>query len=149
MMSMYSVHSAPQAEIHFRQNMRYQELVVEFNIKIQDPRPVQNGSVHGNYNRNEILRFNIPFSQLQVIYHVQDDKEKLALVISSETPPTYFRKWNEVNAHEEGANHWSQNDAWYRQTDIVYNPACLKSEPVTLKKTISIIDIGKHSGVNS
>lgn len=152
MMGMYRVHSAPQAEIHFRQNMRYQEVTVEFHIKIQDPRPVannKNGSLHGKYNRNETLRFNIPFSQLQVIHRVQDEKGKIALLISLETPPRYFRKWNEANTHEEGATFWNQSDAWYRQTDVVYNPSILKSLPLTLKKTVPIIDIGRHSRVSS
>lgn len=151
MMGMYRVHSAPQAEIHFRQNMRYQELAVEFHLKIQDPRPVENRkniSQYGKYNRDETLRFNIPFSQLQVIHRIQEDQDKIALLISLETPPRYFRKWNEVNTHEEGANYWSQNDAWYRQTDIVYNPNILKSLPLTLKKTVPIIDIGKHPGAH-
>ena len=152
MMGMYRVHSAPQAEIHFRQNMRYQELAVEFNIKIQDPRPVENsknGSLHGKYNRNETLRFIIPFSQLQVIRRVQNEKDKIVFFISLETPPRYFRKWNEANTHEKGANYWNQSDAWYRQTDIVYNPNILKSLSLTLKKPMPIIDIGKHSQVSS
>lgn len=148
MMGMYGVRSAPQTEIRFRQNMRYQELTVEFHIKIQDPRPVENSkksSLHGKYNRNETLRFTIPFSQLQVIHRIQDDHDKIVLLISLETPPRYFRKWNEANTHEEGANYWNQSDAWYRQTDIVYNPNILKSLPLTLKKTVPIIDIGKYS----
>ena len=152
MMGMYRVHSAPQAEIHFRQNMRYQDLAVEFHIKIHDPRPVgnsKNGSLHGKYNRNETLRFNIPFSQLQVIHRIQADKDQIALLISLDTPPRYFRKWNEANTHEVGANYWNQNDAWYRQTDIVYNPNILKSLPLTLKKTVPIIDIGKHPCTSS
>lgn len=147
MMSMYRVHSAAQAEIHFRQNMRYQELAVEFIIKIQDPRPLES-SLHGKYNRQETLRFNVPFSQLQVIHRVQNEKNKIVLLVSLETPPRYFRKWNEANTHEKGASYWNQNDAWYRQTDIVYNPNILKSLPLTLKKTVPIIDIGKHSQVS-
>jgi hypothetical protein len=147
MMGMYRVQSAPQADILFRQNMRHQEVVVEFHIKIQDPRPVENSknaSLHGKYNRNENLRFNIPFSQLQVIHRVENSNEKVGLLISLDTPPRFFRKWNEVNTHEDGGNYWSQNDAWYRQTDIIYSPSILKSSPLTLKKTVPIIDIGKH-----
>ena len=151
-MGMYRVHSAFQAEILFRQNMRHQEVIVEFHIKIQDPRPVDNArnvSLHGKYNRNETLRFNIPFSQLQVIHRVKDDEDKVALLISLETPPRFFRKWNEANTHEEGGTYWSQNDAWYRQTDIVYNPGIFKSSPLNLKKNLPIIDIGNHSRINS
>jgi RNA-dependent RNA polymerase len=152
MMGMYRVQSAPQAEIQFRQNMRHQELVVEFQIKIQDPRPVEsskNNSLHGKYNRTETLKYTIPFSQLGVIHRVGSDEDKIALLISLETPPRFFRKWNEVNTHEDGSNYWNQNDAWYRQTDIVYNPNILKSSPLTLKKTVPIIDIGRHSLIKS
>lgn len=152
MMGMYRVLSAPQAEIQFRQNMRHQELLVEFHIKIQDPRPVENGknnSLHGKYNRTETLKFAIPFSQLAVIHRVGNDEDQITLLISLETPPRFFRKWNEVNTHEEGSSYWTQNDAWYRQTDIVYNPSVLKSSPLTLKKTVPIIDIGRHPLINS
>lgn len=147
MMGMYRVQSAPQADIYFRLNMRHQEVTVEFNIKIQDPRPIEsskNVSLHGKYNRNETLRFHVPFSLLQMIQRVKDDEDKVALLISLETPPRFFRKGNEVNTHEEGGTYWNQNDAWYRQTDIIYNPNILKASPLTLKKTVPIIDIGEH-----
>lgn len=145
MMGMYKAVSTPQSEILFRQNMHHREVTVEFQINIRDPRPVgtqvQTSQV-GKHNRTEIIRFSIPFSQLQVIHRVEDDQNKMTLLVSMQTPPRFFRKGDEINTHEDNGRYWSQNDAWYRQTDIVYARSHLKYSPLTLKKTQSIIDIG-------
>ena len=145
---MYRAVPTPQTEIKFCQNMFRRELAIEFQLNIRDPRtarsqaPIQQ---FGKYNRTETIRFCIPFSQLQVIRKVQDDQVKIGLVISMETPPRFFRKLDEVNTHEENSRYWTANDAWYRQTDIVYNRNHLKSSALTLKKTQPIIDIGKSA----
>lgn len=148
MMSMYRTAPMPQTEIQFRQNMLRRELVVEFQINIRDPRSVRIQAPNpqlGKYNRTETIRFCIPFSQLHAIHKVKDDPTKIGLLISMETPPRFFRKLDEVNTHEEKSKYWTENDAWYRQTDIVYNPSHLKSSALTLKKTQPIIDIGKSA----
>lgn len=146
MMSMYRAVPTPQAEIQFRQNMHHREVVIEFQINISDPRTALREahiSQLGKYNRTETLRFCIPFSQVQVIHQVQDHQNEIGLVISMETPPKFFRKLDEANTHEEKSRYWNQNDAWYRQTQIVYAPSNLKSSALTLKKTQAIIDIGE------
>lgn len=146
MMSMYRAVPTPHTEIKFRQNMHRRELAIEFQINIRDPRTNRSQAPVpqlGKYNRMETIRFCIPFSQLQVIHKVQDDQNKIGLVISMETPPRFFRKLDEINTHEEKSRYWTANDAWYRQTDIVYNPSNLKTSALTLKKTQPIIDIGR------
>lgn len=148
MMSMYRAVPTPHTEIKFRQNMHRRELAIEFQINIRDPRTNRSQAPVpqlGKYNRMETIRFCIPFSQLQVIHKVQDDQNKIGLVISMETPPRFFRKLDEINTHEEKSRYWTANDAWYRQTDIVYNPSNLKTSALTLKKTQPIIDIGKST----
>lgn len=148
MMSMCKVFPTPQCEIQFRQNMRHQEMVVLFQVKIQDPRTIQEGKQTpqpGKYDRTESLRFNIPFSQLQVVHKVHNEEDKMSIVISLETPPRFFRKLDEAKTHEENGVYWNQSDAWYRQTDIIYAPGLLKSSPLTLKKTLPVIDIGMFS----
>lgn len=151
MMSIYRTVPTPQTEIQFRQNMLRRELVIEFQINIRDPRTARSQAPIpqqlGKYNRTETIRFRIPFSQLNVIHKVKDDQNKIGLLISIETPPRFFRKLDEAKTHEERSRYWTENDAWYRQTDIVYNPNHLKSSALTLKKTQPIIDIGK-SAVN-
>lgn len=146
MMGMYRAVPTPQTEIQFRQNLVRREVVVEFQIDILDPRPIGSQAETaqlGKYNRPEIIRFSIPFSQLKVIHRVQDDQSKMTLLVSMETPPRFYRKIEEVNTHEENGSRWNQYDAWYRQTDIVYDRKPLKKSPLMLKKTQPIIDIGK------
>lgn len=149
MMSMFRAFPTPQTELQFRQNMQRNELVIEFQIDIRDPRTAKiqspNRQQLGKYNRMETIRFCIPFSQMKVIHKVNETENKIELLITIETPPRFFRKLDELNTHEEKGRYWTENDAWYRQTDIVYNPSQLRSSALTLKKTQPIIDIGKSA----
>ncbi|KAL9029678.1 MAG: hypothetical protein Q9196_002102 [Gyalolechia fulgens] len=130
MMAMHTIHSREQAAIRFKQNMHYRETIVEFRIDV-------NGQA-------ELFRFTIPFAQLDTISRVDTGNDhEVVLVVSLPTPPRFFRKLDEKDTHEVKARYWSQNDAWYRQTDITHYPADLKTSPVALKKSKPIIDIGR------
>lgn len=151
MMSMYKVIPKPQAEIVFRQDIYRREIVVEFTIRIRNPQMSEGNTsknadiLHsGRFDRTETIRFSIPFSQLQAIQRVQSGENKMGLVISLETPPRFFRKLDELMTHEKDGRYWNQNDAWYRQTDIVYDPTRLRSSELTLIKSDPILDIGKR-----
>ena len=147
MMSMHEVKAAASIGIQFRQNMLRREIGIEMQVYIQDWRALTEDGAQvsnlGKYNRTETYQFRVPYSQLQVIRQVQVESNKVVLLISLETPPRFFRKVPEIDTHEEKARFWSQNDAWYRQTDIVYNPRHIRSSPLTLKKTKPVIDIGR------
>lgn len=150
MMTMYRADQPPRAGIQFRQDLVHGEVVIQFQISIRDPHVPRPGSSNispipdlGKFDRKETIRFSVKYPQLQVIHKVRDSPDKIGLVISLETPPKFFRKWDEVNTHEENSKYWSQFDAWYRQTDIVYNPAILKKSAITLKKSLPVIDIGE------
>ena len=147
MMSMHNVKSVPSSSIQFRQNMFRREIGIEMQIFLQDwrawPEDGTKISKFGKLNRTETYQFRVPFSQLQTIRQIQAESNRIVLLISLETPPRFFRKVPEIDTHEQNARFWSQNDAWYRQTDIVYNPKHIRSSPVTLKKTKPVIDIGR------
>lgn len=143
MMSMNQVGEAHRAEIQFRQDLTRREVVVQFQINIRDPRTNPQIPDLGKLNRTEKIRFSIKYPQLQEVYKVRDDKDITELVISLETPPKFFRKLDEVITHEDGSKYWNDNDAWYRQTDIVYDPDHLKKSAIVLRKKLPIIDIGK------
>ncbi len=149
MMCMHEVKSAPSIGIQFRQNMLRREIAVEAQILIQDWRPPPGDGTHvpkfGKHNRIETYQFRVPFSQMQMIYRIQSENDKIIFLISLETPPRFFRKVPEIDTHDENARFWSQNDAWYRQTDIVYNPNHIRLSPLTLKKSKAVIDIGMIS----
>ena len=147
MMSMHELRSTPSTEIQFRQNVLRREIAIEMQVYIQDWRAPPKDGVQvrkfGRYNRIETYQFRVPFSQLDKIYELNAENNKIVLLISLETPPRFFRKVPEIDTHEENARFWSQNDAWYRQTDIVYNAKTIKSSSLTLKKTKPVIDIGR------
>ena len=143
MESMFNTVSAPQREIVFRQQMRRAELVIEFHIEILDARPSTDDSKFGELNRSGLFRFYIPFSQMHVIHRVSKHPEMTTLVISMETPPRFYRERHDTIPQNEMGKRWTQSDAWFRQTDIVYDRNKLQALPLTLKKEQPIIDIGK------
>ena len=146
MMSMHGIVSSSEATITFRQSLRHREIVVEFQLNIRDPRARKDGNPVPNFgklDRSETLRFSIPFAQLHIIYQKPLDENLKGLLIPLETPPKIFRKLDEKSTHEENGRYWNQNDAWYRQTDVIYDPGSIKRSPLALKKSLPIIDIGK------
>lgn len=143
MESMFKTVSAPQRQIVFRQQMRRAELVIEFRIEILDARPSTDDPKFGELNRSGLFRFNIPFSQMHVIHRVSKHPDKPTLVISMETPPRFYRERHDTIPQNEMGRRWTQSDAWFRQTDIVYDRNELQVLPLALKKEQPIIDIGK------
>ncbi|KAL8708247.1 MAG: hypothetical protein Q9220_006824 [cf. Caloplaca sp. 1 TL-2023] len=130
MVAMHTVRATQRANIRFKQNMLHRETVVDFRIDVQ--------------GRSELFRFSIPFSQLDTIYRTNiGDDSKIELLVPLITPPRFFRKLDERVTHAANARYWSENDAWYRQTDITNYPEELKNLAVTLKKFNPIIDIGR------
>ena len=151
MMSMYRVAPAPLLPVTLRLNMLRREIEVQFQLHIQDERmqppasatPPRSSAKIGKYNRTETYRFRIPFAQLQTVHETQTEEGHNVLVIPMDNPPSFYRKVDELNTHEDDATFWNVNDSWYRQTDIVYAPSRLRSATLTLKKTRPIIDIGR------
>ena len=147
MMAMYRVKPSPPTGIVFRQSMLHREIDVCFQLDIQDPRmenpkPLKTPARIGKLNRTETFRFRIPFAQPLVVHEISTATETV-LLISMESPPNFYRKFDEAATHEVGANFWTHTDAWFRQTDILYDPRKLREAPLTLKKAKPIIDIGR------
>ncbi|KAI9879198.1 MAG: hypothetical protein M1830_009273 [Pleopsidium flavum] len=156
MMAMSEAHHLGHTGISFSLNLLRREIDIQFQLKIVDPRiqSIQELRAEGKerpkyrdlgkYNRYDNLRFRIPLAQLQVIREISLTDQKRVFLISLEAPPNFYRKTGLMEeTHEVSANFWNQWDAWYRQTDILYSPKELRSAPLTLKKSRSIIDIGR------
>ena len=155
MMGMYRVAPTLQLGLTFCLNMLRREIEVRFQLHIRDGRTQQvqpalapgaqpRTSIQiGKHNRTETYRFRIPFAQLQTVHEIQTEDGHNVLVFPMDNPPSFYRKVNELDTLEDDATYWNSNDAWYRQTDIVYAPNHLKSASLTLKKTRPIIDLGR------
>lgn len=146
MMNLCTVLPTPTNNIYFRLSMLRREITVEFLLQIRDQRTGHTNAKAphlGKEDREELFRFRIPFSQLESIQRVETKEDKLILLISLETPPSFFKRLDADQTHDDNARHWSENDAWYRQTDVVYTHSLLKKSPLTLKKTRPVIDLGK------
>lgn len=146
MMNMYTVLPMGEPGIRFTMNVFYRELSVEFPMHIEDPRTTANDPrpQRGKYDRTDLFQFRVPFTQLKVIHEIAGQGHDLVLLISTETPPKFFKQLDPAKCHDDKAVTWGDNDAWYRQTDLVYAPNGLKKSPLTWKKTNPIIDLGKH-----
>ena len=148
MMNMCTVLPMPGDHIEFRMSMLRREITVEFLLDIRDRRIGHDGSKAphlGKDDRQDRFRFRIPFSQLEAIHLVDSKEDELVLLFTLETPPRFFKKLDSGLTHDDEGRHWTENDAWYRQTDVVYTQNVLKKSPLTLKKTRPIIDLGKSS----
>ncbi len=145
MMEMRKALPVGKAEINFRTNVFHKEISVEFPMHIVDPRATSSNPFmqRGKYDRTELFQFRIPFTQLKVIHRIGGHGHKLILLISMETPPKFFKQLDPSKSHDDEAAVWGDNDAWYRQTDLVYVPNGLKKLSLTWKKTNPIIDFGK------
>ena len=117
-------------------------------MSIQDPRQAQhnaNGSGLGQHNRKDNLQFRIPFSQLEIIRQIETNENKMILLISLENPPAFYKQMEPLSSHDNKSRSWGGNDAWYRQTDIAYDPNYLKKSPLALKKQRPLIDLGNYA----
>lgn len=143
MMSMYTVQPTKTSDITFHMKMLHREIVVQMTLELRDPRPFSPHRKYGQNNRDDIIRFSIPFSQLEVVHEIQNRQDRVVFLVSLDTPPRFFRRIDEIETHEQAGRYWTERDAWYRQTDIVYDRNVLKDSSITLKKTKPIIDLGK------
>ena len=146
MMNMRTVLPTKENRIKFCMNMFHKEISVEFPMHIEDPRAKSSdpSMQRGKYDRTELFQFRIPFTQLKVIHQLAGPGHKINLLISMETPPKFFKQLDPCKSHDDKAVTWGDNDAWYRQTDLVYVPNGLKKSSLTWKKTNPIIDLGKN-----
>ncbi len=152
MMRMTGAHETYHAAVTFHLNLLRREIEIQFQLHIKDPRMQlaqqlraegKENTKIGKLNRFDHLRFRIPLAQLQVVHEITTDQKRVFL-ISLDAPPNFYRRTGQVEeTHEQSGTFWKEFDSWYRQTDIVYSPKDLRSAPLTLKKSRSIIDIGR------
>ena len=146
MMIMRTVLPMGKIGIEFSINVLRKEISVEFPMDIVDPRanPNNPNTQKGKYDRKELFQFRIPFTQLKVIHQIATEESKLVLLVSTETPPKFFKQVDPYISHNDKEVKWGDNDAWYRQTDILYVPNALKKSPLTWRKANPILDLGMH-----
>lgn len=157
MVAMHSSNSQRTGSISFQLDLSKKFIDVRFILQFRDPRgpsaihskksiPLhQRDDAIGSLNRDEKYRFRIPIEQLHVIKEVEEKTQERSLIISLETPPSFYRKAGGPQlegSHDEKVPFWSEFHTWFRQTDIVYNPRELRTASIALKKAQPVIDIG-------
>jgi RNA-dependent RNA polymerase len=135
------------SDVTFVVDVSRRRIETSFNVTFEDPRSkgytdYSSTSAIGEFQRTNKFKFWIPFDQLEKIQRVKV-KEGFALVITLNSPAQFFRKREEIRlCHSDENFMWSEFDAWFRQTDIVYDPFRLERAVVALHKERPVIDIG-------
>jgi RNA-dependent RNA polymerase len=119
-MAMESINASPGSPLTFTLDLFRNRLVASFIVDFKDPR--SQGDIHyvsksriSEYERKNKYMFQIPFNQLQKIYRVDLDASKVALVISLESPPSFYRRVeDEQSGHSDEGLVWSEFDSWKR-----------------------------------
>ena len=146
-MGMYRTTTSSSNPVTFCLNLLHREIEVSFDIVFQDPTvKAKDGSesnrTSGKYVRTQKYIFVIPLAQAGQLHQIMTDG-RYVLLLSLDTPPNFYRKYNESDTHQPGATFWNRRNSLFRQTDILYDPRKLKAAPLTLKKLKPIIDIGR------
>jgi RNA-dependent RNA polymerase len=152
MLSMYEArpgqHDRSRVHTRFKVDLLRNRVTIYFQATIRDNRSVGSPITTVSAPQRQLDRINdymmtIPLPQLRKLYKVDYDGRHWGLVISLDHPPAFFRKKLDSKAsHVSNALVWSEFDAWYRQTDIVYDPTRLENAVVALQKDAPVIDLG-------
>lgn len=122
-------------------NLKKMEIILRFQIAIFDHRRVATtpDDIFHDY------RIRIKFSQLKSILQIRNDSEKsVSHVIVLGLPPLYHRRLKNIaSTFEESKISWREEDAWFRQIDIVTVASDLARLPVSLRKRAVLINIGR------
>lgn len=129
------------APVKFMLNMRYEEVTIHF--QLANPSPEQPAAGPRSRRRNDKFKFSIPFRHMHNIRSLTTDPRNLKLLLSLEIPPKFSRQLGSMPPELEKSRQWSERDSWFRQTDLVTDPAILKSMPLTLEKENVVIDLGR------
>ena len=134
MLGMYRARPTATTGIRFQQDMTDREIEVSFPVLVQDPKT-------GDPDRVENYCFMIPLAQPVMMRQLETGRH-FVLLVSLESPPKVYRKYDEEKTHQPDTPSWNRKDALFRQTDIIFDPRTLRKAPITLKKSKPIIDIG-------
>jgi RNA-dependent RNA polymerase len=91
-----------------------------------------------------LFRMRLNFAQTKEFVKMKKATGEMCFTITMDSPPQTFRKTNKVEGtHEDGARSWSEWQTWYRQTQIVKDPAATRHAITQLRQDSPIIDIGR------
>ncbi|KAK8201885.1 hypothetical protein M8818_005409 [Zalaria obscura] len=98
-------------------------------------------SIH-NSRHYDSYRIFIPLAQMTTI-HETHHNDQTVFTFSLESPPKFYRMATDVEAtHVSTRGEWTEQQAYFRQTDIDIDMSARNNLPVTLNKTGCRIDIG-------
>lgn len=141
-------------EMDITVDLHKKRIVVTFDIALVDPRMTRvsdfnSPSQIGEYNRVNKYQFQVPFDQIKMLRTWDINQVEIALALSLESPPQYYRFRENIKAgHTKDNLIWSQFDSWYRQTDLYFDPYTLENRKVALHKEQPVIDLGKDMPLN-
>ncbi|KAH8426461.1 RNA dependent RNA polymerase [Aspergillus melleus] len=135
-----TVGQGPSETAYLVLDLKARALYVRFQLAISFSRSATNqtNDPHHEY------RLKIALVQLAEIHQAIDPKsEEVSHFTVLDTPPVYHRRISNIVHTFIDDNTWRESDSWYRQTYIVRRPEELSSLPISLRRSNSVIDIGR------
>ena len=134
--------SKPDSPVNFGLNMRYQEIKVEFELRYSRKQS-SSVSASGQKTYSHRLRFTVPFRQMHRIQILGSHANTLKIQMSLDTPPKFFKQIEGIFISDDKAQLWTEDDIWFRQTDMVADQRTLKNSSIRLDRKTPILDFGK------
>ena len=137
--TMLSLHhiAGKSSEQQLHLDLARKDLRIEFKLETMD---VKEGK---KIRHHETFRLTVPLSELHTIYRAEVGPSLAALIVNLDFPPRYYRKIAAEESHDEASKVWYEDDAWYRQTEILNNASKVKHRPTSLRKYEPLIDLGR------
>ena len=144
-LSLKKVTSTVTSPVYLELNMKHKELSAVFEVPIMDWRAEKLGIQVPKTripNGMEEFKFKIPLTEVVEISESPIENDCFALAFTPLVPPSFFKRVHNVQASAL-LKLWTDQDAWSRQTDVVYNLNSLKKAPLTLKNPDAALDLGR------
>jgi RNA-dependent RNA polymerase len=91
-----------------------------------------------------MFRFQVPLPKVSAIHIETSDSGEIAMILPLAGPPEFYRQTKDIQAtHKPRDSRWYERFSWFRQTDIVKDLVQLETNPVSLGKENTIVDIGR------
>ena len=142
MKPMYRTTSKHDSPITLSHKLRFKEIEITFPLFFRGDGDPTAEPIRNNRRLFKLVMSHTSDIKVWEVMHFEN-KNIAILVISVATPPLFYRKFPEHMSHTAGANKWDAKQAWWRQTDISYDPSEAKTLPTSLKRAPTAINIGR------
>ena len=134
MVDMHGCYPITEIPIVLEQDLKFREISLTFPLSVSDERYHHYRMAFYHTSAKEVWRLQTPSAK---------SLQQQSLVMALKDVPEYAVKYDDETSHAPTARTWSRRHAWGRITDILPGGKHVASTPTSLRKPLSIIDLGK------